>query len=233
MTDVDVLCSDLEIHIVRLYQHLPPGSAGEQAGSHAKPSSRPALSIPIHDLIAEIVTGIVDHEHRARRHLGDVTRADNVGAALHALPHLATRLPETLLGQLLRDLDSYVKEARTALGLNRRLQTLGPCPIVQTEPLAVGYNLNGEAGAALDSTDCMAFDMRATRKATKAARAINPDSTQLIEVYSRAHLLADLDADRRSTAGDVWCPGCGARWSAAEWPRLAMLMQPEEEAASA
>lgn len=218
MSDVEVLCNDLELHIIALYQNLRPGSTPEQEGGRGKPGSRPAFNPHVHDLLAEITTGVVDQEHRARRALGDVSRADSVGIALRSLPHLATRMMEAPLGILLRDLDGYVREARTALGLNRRLKVLGPCPVVQTQPLAVGYDADGNPGAALESEECMAFDLREARKAAK-------NSYRTVEVYSRAHLLADLDADRHSRAGDVWCPGCGARWSATEWPRLAGMMQ--------
>jgi hypothetical protein len=220
VSDTETLCNDLELHIIALYQQLRPGSTPDQQGAHSKPGSRPAFNPHIHDLLAEITSGIVDHEHRARRSLGDVSRADSVGIALKSLPHLATRLPEAPLTRLVRDLDGYVRDARTALGLNRRFKVLGPCPIVQSQPLAVGYDADGNAGAALESEECMAIDLQASRKAGKAAN-------RFVEVYGRAHLLADLDADRSSRTGDVWCPGCGARWASAEWPRLAGMLKQE------
>jgi hypothetical protein len=230
VSDVDSLCGDLEMLIIALYQHLAPGSTSEQAGSHMKPGSRPTLSVHVHDLLAEIAAGIVDHEHRSRRLLGDVSRANSVGEALHALPHLATRLPQLRLELLVRDLDSWARDCRSTLGLNRRLQMLGPCPVVQTQSLAVGYDVDGNPGAELDSAECMAFDLRETRKATREARQADAHDTRMIEVYSRAHLLADLDADRKSKSGDVWCPGCGARWPSSDWPRLALMLGDDREA---
>ena len=218
MSDVESLCWDLELHLIALYQRLPPGSSPEQEGARGKPASRPTLDIGIHDLIAEIVSGIVNHEHRARRSLGDVSRADTVGIALHSLPHLVTRMADGAVEIIVRDFDGYVRESRSALGLNRRFKVLGPCPIAQTEPLAVAYDADGNPGAALESEECMALDLRESRKAAKRSK-------RPIEVYGRAHLLADMDADRHSRAGDVWCPGCGARWSATEWPRLAGMLK--------
>lgn len=216
--------------ILRLWAALPPGSTpagGEKLGKVGKRSASPAgVNVAVHDLLVLIVNGVLDLVMRARDQLGDRP------AAAVPVTFGDTYMRQWSAAQRPRSNEDYrqaYEQLKFLPGLVDRLHGRddGEALARRIEHDLARWIRDGRTAAGANRPRISLGDC------PLVYNEIRPCGDWDGRRWHPGTLRAYLDADRSKTVGtskdaDVWCSGCGTRWTHTEYADLVVTLADKE-----